>query len=124
MFGSPNAILEASGAFVTALGGIYTTVKHLSHKSKEKKQKYREEILERAKEEAQKIEKSLENKIKNIEIELAAQKLSVSKDLSNFKEMHNAEVKVLGEKIESLRQDLMQQHQALVGLLTKLVNSR
>jgi hypothetical protein len=39
-------------------------------------------------------------------------------------ELYNAEIKVLGEKIENLRIDLQAQHANLVGLLTRLVDAR
>ena len=119
----PTALEGAAGA-VTALGGAYTTVRHLLNRSKIKKQEHRQDILKEAKEEADKIKISLETKIKALEVEFQTQKQNVSKDLAHFKETHGAEVKALGEKIESLRQDLSQQHQALIGLLTKLVDTK
>lgn len=114
--------LEGAGGAVTAVGGVYAFIRHISHKRKRAEEKYKEDILDQARSEMKKIEESLEIKIKILEIELESQKLNVSKDFSHFKETHNAEVRVLGEKIENLRQDISQQHQALVGLLTKLVN--
>lgn len=113
---------EGLGGAVTAVGGLYAFGKRLIANSKRKKEEHKQAILEQAKEEAQKIVNSLEDKVKKLEVEFRAQEMSISKDLSHFKETYNNELKVLGEKIESLRQDISQQHQALVGLLTKLVD--
>lgn len=120
----PNTALEFSAALVTATGGIYGVLHHFSQRAKRKKIAYRQEILDQAQLEMSRIESSLELKIRNLEVVFEAQKLSVSKDFSHFKETYHAEVKSLGEKIEALREDLSQQHQALVGLLTKLVDTK
>ena len=120
----PNTAIEASGGLIAALGGLYGAAKRFIKHSEAKKAKYRQDILDQAKEEAEKVKAALEAKIKALEIEFAVQKQSVSKDLNFFKQTHNAEVKALGEKIEALRQDLQQQHQALIGLLTKLVSNK
>lgn len=109
-------------AAIPVVGGVYTAVKRIRKSSKAKKDTYRAEILAEAKEEATKVKTELENKLKVLEEEFQVQKRSVSKDFSHFREVYSAEVKVLGEKIENLRQDLSAQHTALVGLLTKLVD--
>jgi hypothetical protein len=119
-----NTAIAGITGIVTGLGGIYTGFKHLKASSNRKKEAYKESILCQASQDMEKIRLGLEEKIKIIEIELENQKQNVSKDFEHFKDTHNAEVKVLGEKIESLRQDLSQQHQALVNLLTKLIDSR
>jgi len=115
---------EAIGGLATAVGVIFGGVRHIILISKRKKEEYRQAILSEAKEEAEKIIKNLEFKLKTLEDEFQVQKDSTNKDFQHFKETYNAEVKTLGEKIESLREDLMQQHQALVGLLTRLVDSK
>lgn len=117
-----NTLAGISAAAVTAIGGIYTSIHHIRGRIKKKNNLYRQGILDQAKFEVTKMERYLEEKIRVLEIELEDQRLSLSKDLSHFKETHNSEVKALGEKIENLREDLSQQHQALVGLLTKLVD--
>ena len=119
-----SLLLEALAAFITSIGGIYSIIHHISGRMKRNKEKYRQEILAHARAEMDKIEVSLSAKIKDLEEEFESQKLSVNKDFSHFKETYNMEVKSLGEKIEALRDDLAQQHQALVGLLTKLVDTK
>lgn len=109
-------------AAIPVVGGVYTSIRLIRKSAMAKKACYRAEILAEAKEEAQRIKVELENKIKILEEEFQVQKRSVSKDFSHFREVYSAEVKVLGDKIEALRQDLSAQHTALVGLLTKLVD--
>lgn len=115
---------EAVAAIATVIGSVYTGAKYLIRASKIKKEAYRQSILKQAKEELDKVEKEFKQKLEAIKIELEAQKISVSRDLGHLKEVYGAEIKVLGEKIENLREDLSQQHQALVGLLTKLVSAK
>lgn len=116
--------LEAAGAAVTAIGGVYGLIRHVVASSRRKKEEYRDSILKRAKEEMSRIEAELEEKIKDLKAELEAQKESVSKDLSHLKEIYNAEIKTLGEKIDELRSSLQEHQTSMVALLTKLVNSK
>lgn len=113
-----------TAAVVTAVGGIYTSYRHVTLGMAIKREKYKEDILNQAKGEMSRIEDKFEEKIKKIEIELESQKLSVSKDLGHMREIYNAEIKTLGEKIDDLRSDLQDQHQSMVALLTRLVNSK
>lgn len=114
---------EAFGAAVTAIGAVYGAIRHVGHKIRDKREKHKEEILGLAKEEMGRIRDSLENKIRDLEIELENQKDNVAKDFSHIKEVYNAEIRALGDKIDSLRSDLSAQHTNMVNLLTKLVNS-
>lgn len=120
----PNTLIEAGIATVTVIGGIWTTSWRLLVSYKRKKELYRLEILSQAKKEADQIKIDLEVKIKELETEFHIQRSNVSKDFEHFRQTYNNEIKTLGEKIENLREDLSQQHQSLVGLLTKLVNSK
>jgi hypothetical protein len=117
-----NTTMEAAGTLIAAVAGAYTTIQHVRSRMQKKKEKYRQDLLDEAKEESRKFKEELEIKIKALEVEFQAQKVSVSKDLEFFKASHNAEIKVLGEKIEALRSDISMQHQSLVNLLTKLVD--
>ena len=118
----PNVALEALAAIVTAVGGLYGATRHVLARSKKKREEHRTEVLAMAKSELILVKQDLEGKIRKLELELTTQKISISKDFDHFTEIYNNEIKVLGEKIENLREDLSQQHQALVGLLTKLVD--
>lgn len=116
-------ISESVAAIFTSAGAIYAVFKHLSSKGNKKREEHKKEILHIAREEMGQISSELNNRIRDLEVELEAQKISVSKEFTYFRSAHNAEVKALGDKIESLRQDLSIQHQALLGLLTKLVDT-
>lgn len=117
-----NTIIGISAGAVTTLGAIYTFYRHIRNGIQVKKEQERRDILKIAKDEMEKIESELLEKIKKLEIELEAQKLNVSRDLEHLREIYNAEIRALGEKIEDLRKDLSDQHSAMVNLLTKLVN--
>jgi septal ring factor EnvC (AmiA/AmiB activator) len=119
-----NTAVGICAGAVTAIGGVYTTIRHVIASSKRKKAEHSQAILNEAKTEMAKIEASLNEKIKNLEVELQNQKDNISKDLAHLKEIYGAEIKVLGDKIESLRSDLQDQHSSMVALLTKLVNSK
>lgn len=118
------AVLEGAAGAVTAFGGLYAGARHLIVGHKRKKEEYRQSILNKANEEMAKIKTELEEKIKGLENELANQKENIYKDLGHLKEIYNAEIRTLGDKIDSLRSDLQDQHQSMVALLTKLVDSR
>lgn len=118
-----NTILGYAGA-ITALGGAYHTIQRILANYKVKKEAYRQQILDEATDQLNAAVTTLENKIKQVEDELAWQKESVARDLTVMKDSYNAEIKVLGQKLEELRQDLISQHSQLVGLLTKLVDTR
>lgn len=117
----PSSIFEVSGAIVTIVGGIYGAIRHFLIISKRKEDLYREGILIQANEKIEKIKFELEEKLKELETELHTQKEAIEKDLSHFKQLYGQEVKMLGEKIETLREDLSRQHQSLVDLLSKLI---
>ena len=113
---------EVISCIVVASGGIYSVGHHFISKAKKKKEKYRQDILDQAKEEMSKIEAELNEKIKDLALELSIHKENIVKDMDHYKEIYNAEIKVLGSKIDDLRQDLSEQHANMVNLLTKLVN--
>jgi len=119
-----NTAVEGLAGAVTAIGGIYTAGKHFITRAKKKKERYRQEILDQASSELARVEAALSEKIKLLEIQLAVQKDNVSRDLGHLKEVYNAEIKVLADKIDDLRKDLSDQHQSMVALLTKLVDNR
>lgn len=117
-------LVEASAGAVTALSGSYAAWRHVRYSIQGKKDRDRQEILNRANEELAKVEAKFEDKIRKIEIELQAQKLNVNRDLSHMKEIYNAEIKTLADKIDLLRSDLADQHSSMISLLTKLVGTR
>lgn len=110
-----------AGAAATVLGAAYPIYKSFKKASKAKEDKYRDDILGAAKIEAERIKTELEGKIRALEEEFKVQKQVVSRDFSHFKDIYTNEIKVLGQRIEELRQDLGVQHSSLVSLLMKLV---
>ena len=120
----PVTAIGIVASAIPAMGGLYASWRHIRFSIQAKKDRERKSILDEAREAMDKVETKFSDKITKLEIELEAQKLNISRDLSHFKEMHTAEVRVLGEKIENLRENLTQQHQALLELLTKLVGSK
>lgn len=118
-----NSVLEGFAAITTVVGGVYAGISYLLSTSRIKKESYRKSIIDEANIEMAKIKFKLEEKIKALEIELDNQKENISKDIGHLKEVYNAEIKVLADKIDSLREDIQSQHTSMISLLTKLVNS-
>jgi len=120
-FDLPTLLGTSAGA-VTALSGIYAAYRHVRYGIQTKKDKERQDLLDKANEELAKVETKLREKISSLEQEFETHKTNLAKDLDYMKASYNAEVKILGEKIEDLRQDLNSQHSQMVALLTKLVS--
>ncbi len=106
------------------IGGLYTWYRRYTIGLQIKKDKEKQDILSQAKLELSRVEWDLNEKIKVLETELASTKESLSRDLGHLKEVYSAEIKVLGEKIEEIRQTLGQQHGQLVNLLTVLIDKK
>ncbi len=116
-----DTILAAT-AVLTTVGGAWATVRKSITSFNKRRAIYRQSILDQAKQEMNLVKQGLEAKIKEVEIELENQKEAVSKDIGHMKFTYNSEIKMLGQRIEELRQDLLSQHSSLVSLLTKLVD--
>lgn len=117
----PNVAVEGAVGAITAIGGIYTGFRHILSNYKKKREKYRQSILEEAKLEVERVRQDLENKIKEVELELNVQRENVAREMDHLKETYNTEIRILGQRVEELRQDLTLQHGSLMALLTKLV---
>ena len=124
MFHLTWAAIEAIGTALAAIYPIFIGFRHFLGSFRKKREAHRDSILKQAGDEMNRIKEDLEGKIQVLRDELDTQKDKVSTELSHMKEIYGAEIKALGEKIENLRQDISQQHQSLVNLLTKLVDSR
>lgn len=124
MFHFSWAAIEATGSALAAIYPIFIGIRHFLGSFRKKREARRDAILKQAGDEMNKIKKDLESKIQVLRDELDTQKDKVSTELSHMKELYGTEIRVLGEKIEALRQDISQQHQSLVNLLTKLVDSK
>lgn len=119
LFVSPLQI----GSAVAITGTIFEMIRRSHGIIERRNERKKQEIIKIARFEANEVRRSCEEKLKDLEIQLQIQKDNVAKDLVHLKETYNAEIKVLGEKIETLREDLSNQHQNLVALLTKLIDS-
>ena len=116
--------IEATAAAITAIYPFYIGAKHTLAHFRKKRDDRHKAILKQATEEVAKVKAELEEKLKSLRDDLDAQKERVSVELEHIREIYNSEIRVLGEKIETLRQDIQIGHQSLVALLTKLVNSK
>lgn len=119
-----DTTLEAMAAIITAIGGIYTAIRKWVKHAETKRQQYKDDILNQARSEAEKIRQELEDKIQKLEVEVETQKQNIYKDLGYLKESHNTEIRNLSEKIENLREDLKVQHTSILSLLTKLIDTK
>jgi chromosome segregation ATPase len=115
-------VLEASGGIISGAGSLWVGWRHIRYSAQAKKDRERQDILDKANEELGRVKRELESKIGSLKQEFENHKSNLVKDLDFMRSTYNAEIKVLGEKIESLREDLGQQHSQMVALLTKLVN--
>lgn len=111
------------GALI-AIGTLVLTVQKILKNVKKAKEEERAKILQEAKEQVASVKIELEAKIDGLEEKLKNVETSVGKDLSHLKDLHESEIKVLGEKIESLRDELKTQHVQLMTILTKLIDER
>lgn len=111
-------------AIATTGGMIYTSYRHVTLGMAIKREKYRESILDQAKEEVAKVSVLLEDKIKKLEVELETQKQIVTNEFTHVKDTYNAEVRVLGQRIQELREDLAASTKSMLELLVKLVDSK
>lgn len=129
-----TAMLPMAGAIVT-LGTAYLTVRKVAHDAKRDKKEQAAEILQTAKEEIAKaktaianqsalVQKDFEARLDNLEQEFQAHKESVEKDFAHVRETYNSEIRNLGEKIESLRDELRSSNNQVIGLLSKLISDK
>lgn len=118
----PTTTLGSLAGAVTAISGIWAFVRHIKYSAIAKKDRERQDILDKANEEMGKIESKLNDKIRRLEEEFKNHKENLEKDLGFMRSTYNAEIRTLGDKIEALRENLEAQHSQLVNLLTKLVS--
>ncbi len=119
-----NTIMGIAAGAVTVVGGAYAIIRKYTLAKAIQQEEYRESILRKAKEEADKIKDGLEDRINKVEAEIKSQKEGVAKDFAFMKSSYQSEVKTLGDKIEDLRTQLNNQHSDLIALLTKLVETK
>lgn len=111
------------GAMI-AMGTLILTIQKISKNFKKEREEHAAKILQHAKEEDALVKAKLEARIEKALAELKNLELSVNKDINHIKESYGNEIKNLGEKIESLRSDLRNQHAQLVDLLSEMIKNR
>jgi chaperonin cofactor prefoldin len=118
-----STLLEGLGGITTLLSA-YKGLDFILSKLKKKKEAYRRGILEQAKAEVDVIKRDLELKISALENEFEVQKENVIRDFAHMRESYSFEIKVLGDKINDIRDQLNQQHSQLVSLLTQMIDNK
>jgi peptidoglycan hydrolase CwlO-like protein len=113
-------IVAFSGGIIT-IGTAFLTVKKVLRNIAVDKKRQANEILREAKEEMDRREIVLKNKITELETKIEELEKSVDKDLGHLKETFNGEIRNLAAKIEGLRDDLKEQHTQLLQILSKLI---
>lgn len=108
-------------AAVVTLSGLVLTWQKIVKNAKKSREEDSAKILQAAKEADSELKNKLEARIEKIDLKLEQLKLNVDKDIGHLKETYSAEIKVLGEKIEILRDELRGTHGQLVNLLTTLI---
>jgi hypothetical protein len=116
-----SSILPAAGAVSIVSGAWYSVLKILRELRKTKKAEA-DRIIEECKELDLIAKNKLEAKINLLEAQLHNIEINVAKDLSNLKESHAVALSNLSEKIESIRDQLNEQHSQLLSFLTRLLD--
>lgn len=111
-------------AVITTISGLVLTWQKISKNAKKDRDEHAAKILQSAKEDDSLLKAKLEARIEKIDLSLKNLEFNVNKDITHLKETYSAEIKVLGEKIETLRDELRNQHSQMVALLSKLIDSK
>ncbi len=111
-------------ATIIALSGLLLTWQKIVKNAKKDREEQEAKILQTAKEEDALLKSKVDARIERLEDHLKTLEANVNKDILHLKETYAAEIKVLGEKIEALREELRGQHSQMVTLLSKLIESK
>lgn len=118
-----QSIMPFAATF-TALGGAWLTLRKIARDAHKTKKEQAQEILKAAREEDLIMKTKLEARIEGLKADLKNLEFNVNKDMGHLKENYSSEIRVLGEKIEELREQLHNQHVGVLNLLSKLVDKR
>jgi len=117
---------EILGAVLGALGTIGTVIVTFS-KLKESFRKEVDKEIKVAIESARNIAdadiKAFNLRLDSVSRDIENLSDKIDRDIDHVKIIYNGEIRSLGEKIESLREDVQKQHAQLVSLLTKLITN-
>lgn len=109
----PTTTLTVALGCVLLICSIIATWQKIVKNTKRDRALHEAKMLQSSKEEARKIKLELEARLDKMDLQI-----------SHLKETYAAEVKVLGEKIDSLRSELHGQHSQMITLLSKLIDSK
>ncbi len=112
------------GQIIISLGSIasvFLTAQKLIRHLKSEKEKEIEQVLDKAMAELQKEKTLLEMKIQACFDENERLKESLEKEIEFTRSSYEIEVKNLGEKIESLKEEVRSQNTQILNLLAKLI---
>lgn len=112
------------GQIIISLGSIasvFLTAQKLIRHLKSEKEKEIEQVLEKAMAELQKEKTLLEMKIQACFDENERLRESLEKEIEFTRSSYEMEVKNLGEKIESLKEEVRSQNTQILNLLAKLI---
>lgn len=112
------------GQIIISLGSIasvFLTAQKLIRHLKSEKEKEIEQVLEKAMAELQKEKTLLEMKIQACFDENERLRESLEKEIEFTRSSYEMEVKNLGDKIESLKEEVRSQNTQILNLLAKLI---
>lgn len=112
------------GQMIIALGSIasvFLTAQKLVKHLKSEKEKEIEQVLEKAMAELQKEKTLLEMKIQACFDENERLRESLEKEIEFTRTSYEIEIKNLGDKIESLKEEVRSQNTQILNLLSKLI---
>ena len=107
-----------------AIGTLILTLQKVFRNFRKERDEYAAKILQTAKEDDNLLKAKLEAKLEALDTKLKNLEISVNKDMTHLKDTYTSEIKNLGEKIETLRDELRQQHSGLIELLSKIVGKK
>lgn len=118
-----NTLMAIVGGIAT-LGGAIAAVQKVLNNIKKTRKEEGARILQEAKEEVSTARILLEAEIQELKLKFDNLKESMEKDLDHARQAHNTEIKNLGEKIESLQQELRIQYEGLMTIFSKMIDSK
>jgi F0F1-type ATP synthase membrane subunit b/b' len=118
-----TTLIPVLGALAT-LGGLIATGQRIVRNARKEREHQFQNYLKSAKEEDAVLEAKFEAKISKVEWELENLKQITNNEFEHVRETYNSEIKNLGEKIESLRDQLNTQHSQLIEFLSRLIDKK
>lgn len=118
---------EFLGMLVLGIGtiaGAYLTLAKIKAGFKKEIESEIEAAIENARSIAEADIREFNLKLEAVSRDIQSLEAKVDRDIEYVKTIYNNEIKVLGDKIENLREEVKNQHAQLVGLLTKMITDK